>query len=184
MKTELKTGSFLGKYRIEKLIGTGAMAEVYQAYHPDLNRNVAIKRLHAFLADQTDMLDRFRREAQNIAALKHRNIVQVYDFDTIDSMYYMVMEYIDGDVLKKVMKTHQLKQEPFPLGEALRISRDVGIALAYAHEHNVVHRDVKPANIMRDKDGRIVLADFGLARFLAGPQYTSAGTIVGTPSYM
>ena len=183
-KTELQPGSFLGKYRIERLIGTGAMAEVYQAHHPDLNRHVAIKRLHAFLAVQTDMLDRFRREAQHIATLMHRNIVQVFDFDVIDSIYYMVMEYIDGEPLKQIMNTYQSENERFPMSEALRIARDVGTALAYAHSHNVVHRDVKPANIMLDKNSRVVLADFGLARLLAGPQYTSAGTIVGTPSYM
>lgn len=182
--TDFQVGNYLGKYRIERLIGTGAMAEVYQAFHPELNRHVAIKRLHAFLADQTDMLDRFRREAQNVAKLKHRNIVQVYDFDVVDSIYYMVMEFIDGEQLKRIIKGYQMRMERFPLAEALRIARDVCQALGYAHERDVVHRDIKPANIMRDQEGRVVLADFGLARIMAGPQHTSTGTIVGTPTYM
>lgn len=177
-------GKQFGNYRIEEVIGKGAMAEVYRAFHPNLNRHVAIKRLRSFLAEQTDMLDRFQREAQNIAGMDHPNIVKVYDFDKLDSMYYMVMEFIDGEPLKDVLKQFEKKDESLPILEAVQIGRDVGDALAYAHAREIVHRDIKPANVMLERSGRIVLTDFGLARLLSGPQFTSTGTIVGTPSYM
>ena len=177
-------GKKIGKYQIEEKIGRGAMAEVYRAYHPTLDRHVAIKVLHSFLSEKTDNLDRFQREAQNVAALNHRNIVQVHDFDTINDMNYMVMEFIDGRSLKQLLKDLRDQGELVPLQKAIGIVDDIASALAYAHEQGVVHRDVKPANVMIDKTERIVLTDFGLARIVSGPQFTTTGAIVGTPAYM
>ena len=160
------------------------MAEVYKAYHPTLDRYVAIKILHSFLSEKTDILNRFQREAKHIASLFHPNIVQVYDFDTFGVLYYMVMEFIDGVTLKNLIKDKQTEGTLIPLKESVRILIDVGKALAYAHSRGVVHRDVKPANIMIDKSNRVVLTDFGLAKITSGPQFTTTGALVGTPAYM
>ncbi len=177
-------GKMIGKYRIEEAIGRGAMAEVYKAFHPLLNRHVAIKVLHNFLSEKTDILNRFQLEARNIAALAHPNIVQIHDFDSFGNMYYMVMEYIDGTSLKEILKDARAQGDILPLPEALRIAKDVGVALDYAHRQGVVHRDVKPANVLMDRSQRVVLADFGLARILSGPQMTTTGAIIGTPAFM
>ncbi len=160
------------------------MADVYKAYHPNLDRYVAIKILHAFLSEKTDILGRFRREAQHIAALQHTNIVQVHDFDVQGTVYYMVMEYIDGLTLKSLIKSKRNNNEHISFEETLRLIMDMGEALSYAHRHGVIHRDVKPANVMIDKKGRVVLTDFGLAKILSGPQFTTTGAMVGTPAYM
>ncbi|NJN44712.1 MAG: serine/threonine protein kinase [Anaerolineae bacterium] len=160
------------------------MAEVYKAHHPTLDRYVAIKILHSFLSEKTDILNRFQREAKHIASLSHPNIVQVYDFDTFGVLYYMVMELIDGITLKNLIKDNQAEGKLPPFKESVRIVGDVGKSLAYAHSRGVVHRDVKPANIMIDKTNRVVLTDFGLAKITSGPQFTTTGALVGTPAYM
>jgi len=101
-------GKRIGKYRIEAQVGKGAMAEVYRAYHPELDRFVAIKVLHTFLAEKTDILDRFRREARHVASLHHPNIVQIHDFDVQEDVYYMVMEYISGVTPKSLLKQRKI----------------------------------------------------------------------------
>jgi serine/threonine protein kinase len=182
MNVEL--GEKIGKYQLVESLGRGAMAEVYKAYHPSLDRYVAIKVLHAFLSEKTDILNRFQREAKHIAALSHVNIVQVYDFDAVGTLYYMVMEFIDGPSLKKLMKDKQTEGQLMPVEEVIWIVTGVGRALAFAHTQGVVHRDIKPANIMIDKKERVVLTDFGLAKIVSGPQFTTTGALVGTPAYM
>jgi serine/threonine protein kinase len=177
-------GKQIGKYKVESRIGRGAMAEVYKAYHPNLDRYVAIKVLHKVLAEKTDILNRFQREARHVASLSHPNIVQVHDFDVLGSIYYMVMEYINGRTLKGIIKGLASKGSVVPLQEAVRIASFVGQALDYAHGKEVMHRDVKPGNVMLDKNNRVVLTDFGLARILSGPTFTTTGAIVGTPAYM
>src|SRR5215831_3399187 len=160
------------------------MAEVYKAYHASLDRYIAIKLLHPFLADDPDFKKRFEREAQNIARLKHPNIVQVYDFeyDAESESYYMVMEFIAGQTLKDYLT--QLGDERMSMGEVLRIMRSATEALSYAHARGMIHRDVKPANLMLDSDGRVVLTDFGIAKIVTGIQFTASGGMVGTPAYM
>ena len=178
----------IGKYEIIERLGRGGMAEVYRAYHANLDRYVAVKVMHKFLADDDEFATRFEKEAQNIARLKHPHIVQVYDFeyDNTTESYYMVMELIDGVTLKEYFAEYEQKGEPIPLEDALRISREAASALAYAHKAGMIHRDVKPANLMLDsKDGhRVVLTDFGIAKIVKGSQMTVTGGLVGTPAYM
>jgi serine/threonine-protein kinase len=144
--------------------------------------------MHKFLADDDEFATRFEKEAQNIARLKHPHIVQVYDFeyDNATESYYMVMELIDGVTLKEHLAEYEKKGEPVPLEEALRISREAAGALLYAHRAGMIHRDVKPANLMLDsKEGhRVVLTDFGIAKIVKGSQMTVTGGLVGTPAYM
>ncbi len=176
----------IGKYEIIERMGRGGMAEVYRAYQNSLDRYVAIKVLHAFLADDPEFKSRFEREAQNIAKLKHPNIVQVYDFeyDTEAESYYMVMELIDGVTLKDRINQFTERGELFPMKETIRIVREAASALAYAHSRSMIHRDVKPANLMFDHDDRVVLTDFGIAKIVTGAQFTASGGMVGTPAYM
>ena len=176
----------LGKYEIIDRIGRGGMAEVYRGYHAALDRYVAIKLLHPFLADDPEFKDRFENEARNVAKLKHPNIVQVYDFeyDVEGDSYYMVMEMINGPTLKDRLFDLSDANERFSVSEAIRIIKAAAEALAYAHQRNMIHRDVKPANLMLDEDHRVVLTDFGIAKIVTGGQLTVSGGMVGTPAYM
>ncbi|MBC8508080.1 MAG: protein kinase [Anaerolineales bacterium] len=175
------SGKTLGKYQITERLGRGGMAEVYKAYHPQLERYAAVKVLHGFLAEGQDFQARFQREAKAIAALRHPNIVQIYDIDTDEDNYYMVMEFVDGGTLKD-----RLIQASGPLAikEMAHIFRETASALDYAHLQGVLHRDVKPANVLLSESGRVVLTDFGIARIVSDTQFTVTGTLVGTPAYM
>jgi serine/threonine-protein kinase len=176
----------LGKYEIIERIGRGGMAEVYRGYHAALDRYVAIKLLHPFLADDPEFKDRFENEARNVAKLRHPNIVQVYDFeyDEEGDSYYMVMEMINGPTLKDRLFDLEVNKGLVPLAESIRIIKSAAEALAYAHQRSMIHRDVKPANLMLDDDGRVVLTDFGIAKIVTGAQFTASGGMVGTPAYM
>ncbi len=175
------TGKTLGKYQITERLGRGGMAEVYKAYHPQLERYAAVKVLHGFLAEGEDFQARFQREAKAIAALRHPNIVQIYDIDNDDDNYFMVMEFVDGGTLKdRLIQT----SGPLAIKEMAHIFREVASALDYAHRHGVLHRDIKPANVLLDGSGRVVLTDFGIARIVSETQFTVTGTLVGTPAYM
>ena len=142
--------------------------------------------LHPFRADDPEFIDRFENEARNVAKLKHPNIVQVYDFDfDADSeSCYMVMEIINGPTLKDRIVELTTQNKTMPIDEAIRTIRSAADALEYAHQRSMIHRDVKPANLMLDEDGRIVLTDFGIAKIVTGTQYTASGGMVGTPAYM
>lgn len=179
----------LGKYEIMERLGRGGMAEVYRAYHASLDRYVAVKVLHSFLSDDPEFKARFEKEAQNIAKLRHHNIVQVYDFefDPESDSYYMVMELIEGPTLRDMLySASDDRATPIPLSEALRIIREAATALSYAHQRSMIHRDVKPANLMIDtkNSDRVVLTDFGIAKLMTGAQFTVSGGMVGTPAYM
>ncbi|NDJ85239.1 MAG: protein kinase [Chloroflexi bacterium] len=180
------TRKTLGKYEIIERIGRGGMAEVYRGYHAALDRYVAIKLLHPFLADDPEFKDRFEKEAKNVARLRHPNIVQVFDFDFDEQgeSYYMVMELVNGSTLKDRLFDQATSTQRFPLAETTRIIADTANALAYAHKRKMIHRDVKPANLMLDEDERVVLTDFGIAKIVTGGQFTASGGMVGTPAYM
>jgi serine/threonine protein kinase len=177
-----------GKYEVLERLGRGGMAEVYRAYHPNLDRFVAIKVLHSFLSDEGEFKVRFEKEAQNIAKLRHPNIVQVYDFDFDEDTdsYFMVMELIEGPTLKDYLYDNNEGVRKLPLAESVRIIRQASEALSYAHQRGMIHRDVKPANLMLDarENNRLVLTDFGIAKLLTGKQNTISGGLVGTPAYM
>lgn len=178
-------GKTLGRYQIVARIGRGGMAEVYKAYHQAMNRYVGIKVLHAHLVEDDSFIGRFEREARSIGQLRHPNIVQAIDFDSQHSMYYMVMEFIDGPTLKAEMSARQKENKPFTMEEVARIYLALGNALDYAHRRDMIHRDIKPANVMINQEGNIILTDFGIARIIgATTQFTQTGTMTGTPAYM
>jgi serine/threonine protein kinase len=177
-------GQQLGRYLVLEPLGRGGMARVYRAYHPQLDRYVAVKVLHSDLVEDADFLSRFRREAQAIAALRHPNIVQVYDFDVQDGIYYMVMELLEGDTLKMRLHDYRSRGDKMPLGEVARIVLDILDGLAYAHSVGVVHRDIKPANILLTRAGEAVLADFGIAHILGSTRHTASGALMGTLNYI
>ena len=184
MSSRSLIGQTVGKYQVIENIGRGGMAEVYKAYQETLDRYVAIKVMHSFLADEKGFLGRFRREARAMAALNHPNIVGVYDFDVFEEMYYIVMEFVSGGTLKDLIESMSGQDESLPLSVSTRVVLEVADALAYAHGRGMVHRDIKPGNIMLTEEGRAVLTDFGIAKILSGPTFTATGAMVGTPAYM
>jgi len=177
-------GQTLGKYRILDPLGRGGMAQVYRAYHPQLDRYVAVKVLRSDLVEEEEFLARFHREARAVARLRHANIVQVYDFDVQDGIYYMVMELLEGDTLKARLGDYHVRGEQMPTGEMVRILLDVLDGLAYAHSEGMIHRDIKPANIMLTKSGQAVVTDFGIAQMVGGTRHTAAGMLMGTLNYI
>jgi tetratricopeptide (TPR) repeat protein/tRNA A-37 threonylcarbamoyl transferase component Bud32 len=179
-----RVGTQLGKYELRERLGRGGMAEVYKAYHPGLNRFVAIKILHPFLADDPDFLGRFQREAQAIAQLHHPNIVQVFDVDSQGDQHYIVMEYLQGQSLKTELDEHFLRGERLPVERVLELFHALLDAVGYAHARGLIHRDLKPTNVMIEPDGRVVLTDFGIAQMVDAVKLTATGVTVGTPAYM
>ena len=173
-------GENIGPYRVMEQLGQGGMATVYKAYHAALDRYVAIKVLHpAFYEDQT-FTGRFQREARVVARLEHPNIVPVYDFSEHEKHPFLVMKYIEGETLKARLTRGKLNA-----AEITRIVNAVGAALAYAHKQGILHRDVKPSNVLITDDGQMYLADFGLARIAqAGESTLSSDAIMGTPQYI
>jgi len=173
-----------GKYQITQRIGRGGMAEVYKAYQPNLARHVAIKMLHMHLLEEETLRSRFEQEAKHIAALDHPNIIRVYDVDREGEVFYIVMEYVEGNTLKHYLKTLYAQGKRLSLSRGLEIILEIAAALAYAHKKGMIHRDVKPANVMLNREGRAILTDFGIAKMTTGPQLTMTGALVGTPAYM
>ena len=172
-------GTRLGQYEVQEFIGQGAMGRVFRAYHADLERTGAVKVMQAITPD-ADTVARFRHEAQAIAKLRHPNIVDVYDFGTFDGVPYMVVEYVPGGSLAGRMSTGGIDRR-----SAIKYLRGIAAGLDYAHQHGVVHRDVKPANVLLAADDAPVLADFGLAKLMQGSSLKSmTGVTTGTPAYM
>ncbi|MCB0212257.1 MAG: protein kinase, partial [Anaerolineae bacterium] len=175
----------LDRYKVGKLIGKANFADIFEGYDPHLDRPVAIKRLSTTLKENSDELRaRFGREARAIAVLRHPNILQIYDFDIKRRRPYMVMEFIEGQNLKEHLYDLQATERTLSWEEVLRISGRVADALDYAHHRNMIHRDVKPANIMLGNDGSVFLSDFGLVRLLDQPGLTQTGRLIGTLEYM
>ena len=177
-------GITLGKYRILEPLGRGGMAQVYKAYHPQLDRYMAIKILRSDLVENDEFLARFRQEAHAVSGLRHANIVQVFDFDVQDDSYYMVMELLEGDTLRALLNEYRVRNQRMPLAQVVRIIKDVLSGLSYAHAEGITHRDIKPANIMLNKKGQGVLTDFGVAQILGSTQHTVSGALMGTLNYM
>jgi len=177
-------GQTLGKYQILEPLGRGGMARVYRAYHAKLDRYAAIKVLRSDLVEDEEFLARFRQEAKAIAALRHPNIVQVYDFDVEDEYYFIVLELLEGDSLKVRLADYAARAERMPWGEMVRILLDSLDGLAYAHNEGMIHRDIKPANILLSRRGQAVLGDFGIAQIVGGTRHTATGAMMGTLNYM
>src|SRR6516165_2671495 len=179
---EMKTIQTIGRYRVEKLLGSGAMGEVYRAYDPAIDRLVAIKVLRPELiggSDSEQLLQRFRREARAAGRRFHPNIVAIWDFGDDDGMPFLVMELVEGRSLDQVIKSSR-SIEP---ARSVAIITQVLSALGFAHENGIVHRDIKPSNIMVLQDDRVKVADFGIARIEAS-EFTIVGDLLGTPAYM
>ncbi|MEI6777227.1 MAG: protein kinase [Chloroflexales bacterium] len=200
------SGRTLGRYQVLERLGRGGMAEVYRAYQPSLDRYVAIKVIYPHLASDPALLERFGREARAVAALHHPNIVQVHDFDVQSGSAFMAMEFISGPTLKAVIQTLHERGRLLPLPVVGQIIGQLADALGYAHEQRVIHRDVKPANVLIRRRNpadtpltpteidallldigptSVVLTDFGVARMIKDSvEHTAAGTILGSPAYM
>jgi serine/threonine-protein kinase len=172
----------LGKYQIRGTLGRGAMGTVYDGWDPVIGRRVAIKTVRMLDHDDAEAqeaLARFKNEAQAAGRLSHPNIVAVYDYGESDETAFIVMEFIEGRSLKDRLDT----KEPIPLAETVRIMQLVLAALQFSHAKGVIHRDIKPGNVMLTTDGQVKLADFGIAR-IESSVMTQVGTMIGTPAYM
>ena len=164
-----------GRYRLDEHIGAGAMSEVWAAHDLELDRPVAVK----LLGVATDR-DRFAREAQTVAALSHPNICRLFDYGDADGRPFIVFEHLPGGTLEDRLG----QGEPFPDVETERVAAELAAALAHAHARGVLHRDVKPSNVLFDEEGNAKLADFGIARLGDASTLTEAGTILGTAAYI
>ena len=173
----------IGKYQIQGILGRGGMGQVYRAFHPTLERDVAIKLIHTGMAKHQAAIDLFQREARVVAKLRHPGIVQIYDFDVADEGFFMVMEFVPGETLKDRLQAIHTRGERLPLDEALRLFHAMVQAVAYAHSQNVVHRDLKPANVLLNEANQPILADFGLSKILRGHGLAEQVS-GGTPAYM
>jgi serine/threonine protein kinase len=170
----------LGRYELGRLLGAGGMAEVYEGHDRLLARRVAIKILLAQYAHDPAFLARFRREAQAAASLSHPNIVGVYDTGSEADTWFIVMEYVDGRTLKDIIRA----EGALYWARAAEVAADVAGALAVAHARGIVHRDVKPANVMLTTEGKVKVMDFGIARASAVPSITQTSAVVGTAQYI
>jgi hypothetical protein len=177
---EQLVGKTLGQYQIMAEVGHGGMATVYRGYQTSLNRSVAVKVLAGELARNAGFRERFQREAHAVAQLAHPNILPVYDFgeDQASGMVYLVTQFVDGGTLAMRMKN---RLHP---NQAARIAAQVARALDCAHARGIVHRDVKPGNVLMTRDDHPLLADFGIAKIMADTQLTQTGVSIGTPQYM
>jgi eukaryotic-like serine/threonine-protein kinase len=176
-------GRKIGRYQILEEIGRGGMATVYRAIDTNLKRGVAVKLLHPHLASHGESRARFQREAQAVARLKHDALLEIYDYSGEEGNdVFIVMEFIKGTTLRRLLETR--KETPFPAEAVALILRQVSAALAHAHRHGVIHRDVKPENILISSNGDIKLSDFGIAHLAGMSQMTVTGQILGSPAYM
>jgi eukaryotic-like serine/threonine-protein kinase len=169
-----------GRYQLRTLLGEGGFARVYRAYDPSLGRDVALKTLLPWRADDSDTRGRFVAEARAIAALNHRNIITIYDVGEEGGHPFFTMQLIEGRSLARLIAD----EGPQPLPRVIDLLRQLGAAVTFLHQKGVVHRDIKPANVMIDDDGRPVLMDFGIARSNDASVKTQTGASVGTPLYM
>ena len=190
-------GKTIGKVRIDKYLARGGMAEVYLGSHLSLDRQVAVKVLHSYIEEDAGLLARFQREAKVVAGLRHPNIVQIFDFDATEGHPYIVMEYLKGPTLSTYLRNLHDRGERIPPHQVARLLRALTAALDYAHGQGVIHRDIKPGNVMLHgkadeialgqpitNDVEAVLTDFGLVRIESAASQTASGMISGTPSYM
>jgi hypothetical protein len=168
------------RYRLEEKIGSGGMSSVYRAFDPLLERWVAIKLMHRDISNDPDQLERFRREARAVAQLNHPHLVTVIDAGEDEGAPYIVFEYVEGETLKERIR----RLGRLPVSEAVAYAIEIGRALECAHDNKLVHRDVKPQNVLIDRDGRAKVTDFGIARSLEAQGLTATGRVLGTTDYV
>ena len=181
MIEDVLLGKQLDEYRLEALLGQGGMARVYRAVDVRLKRRAAVKVIDNQFREDSDYAVRFEREAQAIALLEHPHIVRLYRYGEAQGVLYMAMQFIDGADLDFVLRSYRQDGMFVESKEASRIIREICQALDYAHEQGVIHRDVKPSNILLNREGRVVLTDFGLVLLTA---IGTRGEIFGSPAYM
>jgi serine/threonine-protein kinase len=170
-----------GRYELEELVGSGGMSSVFRAYDRQLERRVAIKILHERYAEENEYVERFRREARAVARLTHPNIVTVIDRGEDEGRQFIVFEYVDGENLKELVE----RTGPLPLRRAIELALAMAQGLAFAHENGLVHRDVKPQNVLLNGEGEVKVTDFGIARSLdVDHGVTQTGTVLGTSNYL
>lgn len=169
-----------GRYKILDMIGGGGMANVYLAHDMILDRDVAVKMLRLDFANDEEFIRRFHREAQSATSLAHPNIVSIYDVGEEDGLYYIVMEYVDGQTLKQYIQQHA----PVPVQEALDIMKQLTSAISHAHHNHIVHRDIKPHNILIDSNGTVKITDFGIAMALSATSITQTNSVLGSVHYL
>jgi serine/threonine protein kinase len=186
METGMVGKQLLDRYEVIEVIGRGGMGSVFKACDNTLERDVAVKVLHSHLAIEANFRERFGREAKTMAALNHPNIARVYDFgyDISAGAYCIIMEHLPSRTLADQMKRLSGVDLPTRLAEVRRILPPLADALAYAHERGMIHRDIKPCNVLFNEQGSPVLADFGLAKLIRTTGLTATGTTIGTPSYI
>ncbi|MGH3021724.1 MAG: protein kinase domain-containing protein, partial [Gaiellaceae bacterium] len=178
----MKVGELIaGRYELEQLVGQGGMSSVYRAHDAVLERRVALKVLHEHFSNDAEYVERFRREARAIARLAHPHVVTVIDRGEWKGRQFIVFEHVDGETLKEVV----VREGPLPVARALELACQIARALAFAHELGIVHRDVKPHNVLVDTGGNVKVTDFGIARALdADDALTETGTLLGTGHYI
>ena len=169
-----------GRYRLDAQIGAGGMSTVYRAFDTTLERQVAVKLMHREIASDSDQLERFRREARSVAQLNHPHIVGVIDAGEEDGRPYIVFEYVEGETLKERIR----RMGRLPIDEAIAYSIEIARALGAAHARNIVHRDIKPQNVLVDEEGSAKVTDFGIARSLEEEGLTADGRVLGTTDYV
>lgn len=173
------SGQVFGQYQLQSVIGRGGMAVVYRARQVNLERDVAVKIISAQAINTINLVARFKREADLIARLEHPHILPIYDYGQHEDYLYLVLRLMEGGSLDQRIKGH-----PLPLDDIDRLIQQIGSALDYAHTHDVVHRDLKPNNILLDNFGNAYLMDFGIAKILSATNLTTTSTLMGTPAYM
>src|ERR687898_136800 len=169
-----------GRYRLDAQVGSGGMSTVYRAFDSTLERRVAIKLMHRDIAGDTDQLERFRREARAVAQLSHPHIVGVIDAGEEDGRPYIVFEYVEGETLKDRIR----RMGRLPVDEAIAYAIEIARALGAAHARGIVHRDIKPQNVLVDEEGSAKVTDFGIARSLDEEGLTADGRVLGTTDYV
>lgn len=169
-----------GRYTIKRMLGQGGMGVVYQAYDSELDRDVALKVIRKEIADHPEILERFKREIQLSSVVTHKNVLRVYDLGEYDGIKFLTMQYVEGENLSALLR----REGKLPAEQIIGIFRQICEALRAAHEQGVLHRDLKPDNVMIDTSGRAYLTDFGLAKSIQQSAFTQVGQIMGTPDYM
>ena len=170
-----------GRYELEELVGTGGMSSVFRAHDRLLDRKVALKILHLHYSRDDDYVERFKREARSVAALSHPNIVTVIDRGEHEERQFIVFEYVEGENLKRMIE----RRGPAPVANALELAIQIARGLAFAHQQGLIHRDVKPQNVLLNGDGRAKVTDFGIARSMNVQHgMTQTGTVLGTSDYI